>query len=74
MGNLLQIFIGESSTDDDKSHKATGCYVCGDGSCSRSKESPLHAAHHDDIMINAELDESIESVKILIFFLLFNSF
>ncbi|XP_034243471.1 sorting nexin-14-like isoform X2 [Thrips palmi] len=62
LGNLLQIFIGETSTDDDKSHKATGCYVCGDGSCSRSKESHLHASHHDDIMINAELDESIESL------------
>lgn len=62
VGNLLQIFLGETSTDDDKSHKATGCYVCGDGSCNRSKESPLHTEHHDGLMINAELDESIESL------------
>lgn len=55
--------MGETVTSDDNSHKATGCYVCGDGSCSRSKDACLQALPHGDIMINAELDESIESVR-----------
>ncbi|KAE8741300.1 hypothetical protein FOCC_FOCC013154 [Frankliniella occidentalis] len=66
VGNLLSIFTGENSTNEkcqnEKCQNTTGCNICGDGSCNRSKEPLYEAIRHGEIMINAELDESIESL------------
>ncbi|KAK3930284.1 Sorting nexin-14 [Frankliniella fusca] len=66
LGNLLSIFVGGTPAHDkchnEKCQNSSGCNVCGDNSCNRSKEPLYQPVPNEEIMINAELDESIESL------------